>query len=137
MHLVVCRDPKGLLTRCAHAADLHPSQKHTIVIMGGFGAPGMDEDFQTLNDVLLLHTDRYAWPCFQRLDTERVPLQLHSLSALGFIHCMRIGYQCCTPSPAVGVDKPNWLRVSCAAAAQLSGWLFWMVPCQLLVLITA
>ena len=58
--LACCRrDPDEALVRCAHAADLHPARSSTIVIMGGFGAPATPSaDYETLNDVVLFHTDR-------------------------------------------------------------------------------
>jgi serine/threonine protein phosphatase PrpC len=59
----VCSDPQKLLMRCAHAAEVHPRRSATIIVFGGFSRntdPEVKEDNNMTDELLLLHTDRWA-----------------------------------------------------------------------------
>jgi hypothetical protein len=45
--------------RTAHACDLHPHDPHAILIFGGYG--GKEGDYNFLNNMVVLHTNR--WVC--------------------------------------------------------------------------
>jgi hypothetical protein len=49
--------------RCAHAAEVHPRRSATIIVFGGFSRntdPEVKEDNNMTDELLLLHTDRWA-----------------------------------------------------------------------------
>jgi hypothetical protein len=49
--------------RCAHAAEVHPRRSATIIVFGGFSRntdPDVKDDNNMTDELLLLHTDRWA-----------------------------------------------------------------------------
>lgn len=51
-------DPHKLLSRTAHAAEVHPQLPSVIVITGGYGVDPTTNNFDMLNDIVLLDTQR-------------------------------------------------------------------------------
>ena len=51
------RGNTALLTRSAHGADIHPCQPRSILVVGGYG--GVSSTYVWMNDVFILHTDRW------------------------------------------------------------------------------
>lgn len=74
--VLCCRDEASLLVRTAHACDLHPVHRNAILIFGGYGGAGEVYDF--LDDILLLHTDRW-----RRAADLPVAHQMHRLCYAG------------------------------------------------------
>ena len=55
----VCRGNVGLLARTAHGADVHPGNPSSIIVFGGYGGPATSP-YTFLNDIVVLHTDRWV-----------------------------------------------------------------------------
>ena len=55
--------------RTAHACEVHPHDPNAILIFGGYG--GKEGDYNFLNNMVVLHTDRYVlkirWGCLRML----------------------------------------------------------------------